>query len=462
MATYRVQGPDGQVHRFEGPDNATPAEVEAAARAQFSHPVVAGGSQADQPGLVQQGLTGVRNYALGRVKGGLAVIDGGAQLLANGMAGAAHYVAPGSGVDQWAAGEAKRVNDINTQREKIYQLMTPGSTAAGLGYLQSQVMMPIKGIQAARGASILGKAVAGAGTGAAIGASQPVYGAGEKDLSSLVTGTAPIDYWDEKAKQIALGAALGGGLSTVGAGIGATANALRPIFSPKSTVGDQLLNGLAKAKEAARSQAAVAPSTASTASALDGGSLVGLTGSRNPADVLARLREAQSLVPGSMPTTAQVAGVPELVMAEKVLKNNPAYRGAFEDRSIANNAARLGELLKVAKTPQHLQDAVAARSAEAGPLYDAAKAATMPIDSSLTDLLSRPSAQAAIARGKKLAAERGEDVALDNAAPATTQASSILDGSGKPFTSELPASPGSISGNVLQYLKMGLDDLQTD
>ena len=39
MATkYRVQGPDGAVHVFEGPDNATPAQIEAAAAQTFSPP----------------------------------------------------------------------------------------------------------------------------------------------------------------------------------------------------------------------------------------------------------------------------------------------------------------------------------------------------------------------------------------------------------------------------------------
>jgi hypothetical protein len=35
MTIYRVQGPDGKVHKFEGPEGASPAEVEAAAAAQF-------------------------------------------------------------------------------------------------------------------------------------------------------------------------------------------------------------------------------------------------------------------------------------------------------------------------------------------------------------------------------------------------------------------------------------------
>ena len=32
MPIYRVEGPDGRIHRFEGPPNATPEEVEAFAK----------------------------------------------------------------------------------------------------------------------------------------------------------------------------------------------------------------------------------------------------------------------------------------------------------------------------------------------------------------------------------------------------------------------------------------------
>lgn len=37
MTVYRVQGPDGQVHRFEGPDGASPEDIVAAAAKQFGH-----------------------------------------------------------------------------------------------------------------------------------------------------------------------------------------------------------------------------------------------------------------------------------------------------------------------------------------------------------------------------------------------------------------------------------------
>lgn len=419
-------------------------------QSQPKQPVPAPAKQA--PSTLANAWEGTKNLGLGLYRGIMDPIDGGAQLAAHSVSSAVHSLAPGSAADKFFADQARGVDTINTNRENQYQALTPGSVAAGFGRVGGNIIVPIKGTQAARGASLGAKLAAGATTGAVVGATQPVFNAGERDLGSLITEQQPVDYWSEKRKQVGLGAALGGGLSGLAATGGAAVNALRPVVSPKSAVGDQLVKGLAKAKAAAQANGVQDAA----------GSLPSLTGSRDPRDVLARLQSAAPLVEGSLPTTAQVAGVPELVMAEKTLKNNPAYRGPFEDRAIANNQARLAQLLKVAKTPADLQAAINARKAETGPLYAAAKAAELPVDDTLGALLARPSAQAAIARGKKLAAERGEQVGLDGGAPTGSTSSAILDASGNPISNTLPARPGTISGNMLQYLKMGLDDLQSE
>jgi hypothetical protein len=449
MPKFTFTDPSGKKYTVEGPDGATQEqafEILQQQRAQTAP------TPAKPTSRLADAWDGVKNLGLGLYRGVMDPIDGGAQLAAHGVASAAHWAAPGTAVDKFFADQAHGVDNINTSRENAYQSLTPGSVAAGFGRVGGNVIMPIKGTQAARGASLGAKLAGGVTTGALVGAAQPVFNAGERDLGSLITGQTPVDYWGEKAKQVGLGAALGGGLSGLAATGGAAMNALRPVVSPKAAVGDQLVKGLAKAKAAA--QANGAQDTAS--------GLPSLTGSRDPRDVLARLQAAAPLVEGSLPTTAQIAGVPELVMAEKTLKNNPAYRGPFEDRAIANNQARLAQLLKVAKTPADLQAAINARAAETAPLYDAARAAELPVDNALGALLARPSAQAAIARGKKLAAERGEQVVLDNGVPAGSVSSAILDASGNPFSNTLPAQPATIGGNMLQYLKMGLDDLQSE
>lgn len=66
MAIYRVQGPDGKVHRFEGPDGASPQEIEAFAAQQFG-----GQKQPEpaQPKVGQDALNPVANTPLGQIGG---------------------------------------------------------------------------------------------------------------------------------------------------------------------------------------------------------------------------------------------------------------------------------------------------------------------------------------------------------------------------------------------------------
>lgn len=319
--------------------------------------------------------------------------------------------------------------------ERMYQADTPGSIAAGAGRLIGNMAMPVKGAQLLKGGAAGARAVNAAGTGAVIGATQPVF------------AKNPDDYWLDKGLQVGVGATAGGGLSLAGSAAGGAYNAVKPLIAPQSAAGDILLKGVKRAGQ-------------------DDPELGALV--NDPVAMAQRLREAESLVPGSLPTTAQVAGIPQLVMAEKTLKNNPNYRVAFEDRAIANNRARLSALRGVAQTPEALEAAIAARRQLTEPLYDAANSTVHPVDEALQTILDRPSAQAALARGKKLAAEKNAELGLTSGAPAIPErqvASPVLDSSGAPFTSTLPGQAAvapTIDGKTLQYLKMGIDDLQKE
>jgi hypothetical protein len=60
-----------------------------------------------------------------------------------------------------------------------------------------------------------------------------------------------------------------------------------------------------------------------------------------------------------------------VIAAEKtLLANNPSYRPMFDDRNVANNAARWDVIQNVAKSPQALDAAIKARGAQTGPLID--------------------------------------------------------------------------------------------
>jgi hypothetical protein len=87
MTTYQVQGPDGQVHKFEGPEGAKPEEVIAAAQAQF------GGQQAPPPQSADE-----QAFAAGRESGSGegAVSAGIGQAAQQGTMGLQNYINAGA------------------------------------------------------------------------------------------------------------------------------------------------------------------------------------------------------------------------------------------------------------------------------------------------------------------------------------------------------------------------------
>lgn len=89
MTTYNVQGPDGQVHQFEGPANAKPEEVTAAAQAQFS-----GAADAAPP----PATAAERAFAAGQESGaGEGAVQAGiGQAAQQGTLGLQHYINAGA------------------------------------------------------------------------------------------------------------------------------------------------------------------------------------------------------------------------------------------------------------------------------------------------------------------------------------------------------------------------------
>ena len=387
-------------------------------------------------------LGGAKNLAYGIAKGVADPIYGTAQLGMHGLNALSGNRLSGITNDLDA-----KVSDIENQ----YQADTPGSIPAGAGRFLGNMAYPIRG----------GGLVKSAATGAAIGLTQPVVNQADS-------------YAAAKALQTGVGAVLGGTLPIAGAALGGLYNTIKPAVNPGATVGDMFARGFKKIPPA--ESAAASPAGISAQGVANGvkvapeqpDNLSNLLGNRNAADVLKRIANAPKLVDGSLPTTAQVAGVPQLVMAEKTLSNNPAYKVALMERQNANDAARLAALDKVAGTPEQLTAATKARSDAVAPMYAEANALTHNIDPQLGELMSRPSVQQAIARGQRLASEKGGSAMPTpgtSAQPAQQVPTGLLDASGTPMTRELPAvaaTPGTVSGQTLQYMKMGLSDLQQE
>jgi hypothetical protein len=92
----------------------------------------------------------------------------------------------------------------------------------------------------------------------------------------------------------------------------------------------------------------------------------------------------------------------------------------------------------MAGTPAELEAAIKARSQSTAPFYAAAARDSAPIDNEMVALMQRPSMQAAIAKARQLADERGESFGIGSNG---TQL--------------------SLSGRDLQGIKMALDDMKS-
>lgn len=143
---------------------------------------------------------------------------------------------------------------------------------------------------------------------------------------------------------------------------------------------------------------------------------------------MANLRAAAPLVPGSKPTVGQAAGVPSLAALERTATAiDPVVSNQMGARLAEQNLARVDALRNI--TPDRAA-AVAARDATANALYGAANPKAVSMTQALTDLMQRPSMQAAVQRAQKLALEKGEQLDLAN-----------------------------LSGRTAHYIKMGMDDI---
>lgn len=338
------------------------------------------GATSVQPAAGQPGMLASIGAGLGHGFG--ETMLGAQQLVGRGM-----QALGSTNIGPWLTQDAEKgISNLNSQYAP-YSAAHP--VAAGTGNIGGQIAgtapTMLIGPEYA-GLGLLGRAGIGAVQGAAGAAMMPVQNPSN-------------DFWTQKAEQAGLGGLLGGATPIAAAGARAAGkglwNAVRPIVQPSEYVGQ----GLASAMDPAEA-----------------------------AQAASNIRSAQQFVPGSLPTTAQVAGSPVLLQAEKAAGNMPAVRTAIEQRAIDNNAARWAVINGAAQTPADLQAAQAARSAAVKPLYAAVNASSAPVDSSLTGLFSRPAVKSAMNDAVNLAADEGVQLSFPTTAkqPITGQALDYL------------------------------------
>lgn len=327
-------------------------------------------------------------------------VHGLAQLIENGIAKGADML-PDNPVSRYMVKTADDDNRAMAEWERQYQANTPNSAGAYVGALGGEVapfmlnrvssglnatgdwvgnkvssMLPQ---WASKAAPTVAKVASGATQGGMVGAAQPVTNTGQQGTS----------YWQQKLADVLVGGAFGGAVPIATQAIGA---------------------GWNKAKAAITDSALLNPTRYSAkqlAAQLDG----------SVPDVVAKLRGAPEIVPGSLPTSAQAAADPRLVMVEKALANNsPEFKVAMTQREIENNAARLRQVGKVAGDPGQLDAMVAARNATANRNYTAAYGGLDParltpeVQRQITDLMKRPAMLDALQAAKTRALNLGMQV----------------------------------------------------
>lgn len=215
------------------------------------------------------------------------------------------------------------VGEMVKKEEKQYQQQrqTEGSDGFDWGRLAGNVVNP-SNLAIPGGAGLL-RSIA---TGAAVSATQPVYG---------------NDFWEAKGIQAATGAVLG---PAVEYGVKGAAALIDKMKGLSSTGQQQALQDWLKE----------------------------LTGT--DAKVMRALSAPKEIVKGSKPTAAEaISDIPQgvqLASAQKAMSRVPTQGAAFEERVQAQQAARQAELAGIAGTPEQRAAVAAERQAVTAPLRE--------------------------------------------------------------------------------------------
>lgn len=121
----------------------------------------------------------------------------------------------------------------------------------------------------------------------------------------------------------------------------------------------------------------------------------------------------------------------------------------------SQEAARKSTIKNV--TPD-LQAAIDARRAASKPLYEAADAAVVPIDTALTDVIARMP-EGTLAAAANIAKMEGRPFIMGKTTPPRMVETGVLDAAGKPVMREVPGQTAEITGESMHYIKRALSDI---
>lgn len=304
-----------------------------------------------------------------------------------------------TGGNEWDRKLAALKNQADEETQLYRPLQDAHPIATGIGE-----SLPSMAIPAGGSATLIGNAARMAAAGAIPGALE--YGSAE-----------------DRLKRAAIGGAAGAAIPVIGAGVKTLKAFTEPLFAGgREKIVGRVLNQVA---------------------------------GDDAANVLNKLKSAAPLVPGSMPTAAQVAENGGIAAMERAASQaNPQ---AYTNRAMEQASARLNALRSIAGDDAAMAAAKAARDKAAGGLYDAAFAKSASATPDLVSALDRLPG-GVLAEAKELAKMSGQPLKDGVDVPAQMVASGVLDAAGNPIMSQTQAQMSKYSGRALHYIKMALDD----
>ena len=178
--------------------------------------------------------------------------------------------------------------------------------------------------------------------------------------------------------------------------------------------------------------------------------------------VSALLNTPQEIVPGSQRTAGEMlvasgqSGTQFPALEQKLLTEYTPTKQAEVDAARAK--AQKGSIETISGTPETRQTAIEARTAATKPLYEQAVQKLTETDETFAKLMETPAMQNALSAAAEMAANEQRPLMRGEIKPAETVKSKILGPDGKPIEVEIPAQTAKLSGQVLQDIKVALDE----
>ncbi|MCB4358419.1 hypothetical protein [Quatrionicoccus australiensis] len=177
----------------------------------------------------------------------------------------------------------------------------------------------------------------------------------------------------------------------------------------------------------------------------------------NADDVISRLRGATELVPGSVPTAAEVADSGGIAALQRAM--SAANPDAYAHRGMSNNAARVEALRGIAGDEQAMQAAISARKSATDPLYKAADSAVVTSDEQLREIMSRLP-NGTIAQAQEIARMTNRPIKFGSDIPESSVATGRIDlATGRPVMQTTAAQNAQFTGRGIDLIKKAIDDV---